>query len=569
MKRVKNINNKDESVFSFSELNRQILSYSDWKLTKIEYLQGLSEIIINFLKCDEIEIWTEEETNYYRSVVKLIPTKDYQFEVLNKIPIDKFKSFKYINDCDSFENLCIGIINNTFTDLLPVFRKNGSLWIYDRENIKNEIKNNNTITDIKKEFPFYKFDSMAAIPFVIKNSNGLLLIKYRERFHFTRDEIKNFETISSSLGISIANRDAHWALGERIKELSCLYSISKVVEQPNTSLDNILQIVVDMLPHAWQYPEITSGRIIFNGEVYVSHEFHDGVHKQSSDIIIKGEKRGQVEVIYSKNVPEQFEGPFLKEERNLINAISKELALIIERRKNEEERTELQEQLRHADRLATIGQLAAGVAHELNEPLGNILGFAQLAKKNPEITEQIEDDVEKIEKASLHAREIVKKLLLFARQVPSQKKKVNINEIIENSIFFYEHRCQKEGISLERILSPDLPEIEGDPSQLSQAFVNMIVNSIQAMPDGGKLSIQTSFNEEYVYLFIEDNGIGMNEEVKNKIFLPFFTTKDISEGTGLGLPVVHGIVISHNGQINVFSEEGKGTIFEIKFLYKK
>ena len=237
--------------------------------------------------------------------------------------------------------------------------------------------------------------------------------------------------------------------------------------------------------------------------------------------------------------------------------------------KNEEERTELQEQLRHADRLATIGQLAAGVAHELNEPLGNILGFAQLAKKNPEITEQIEDDVEKIEKASLHAREIVKKLLLFARQVPSQKKKVNINEIIENSIFFYEHRCQKEGISLERILSPDLPEIEGDPSQLSQAFVNMIVNSIQAMPDGGKLSIQTSYNEEYVYLFIEDNGIGMNEEVKNKIFLPFFTTKDISEGTGLGLPVVHGIVISHNGQINVFSEEGKGTIFEIKFLYKK
>lgn len=567
---MKNVDkNKDELKFNFCELYSQILSYSDWKLTKTEYLQELSEIIINFLKCDEVEIWTEEETNYYKSTVKRIPTKHYNFEVLPKKLIDKLETFSYLKSCEKFEDLCIGIINNAFVDLLPVFKRNGIAWIYDKYNFKKSIKSDNKIAGFIKDSHLAGFKSFAIIPFNVKNNNGIVILKNRKRTFFKDEDINNYEIIANSLGIVLANRDAHWALGERIKELTCLYGISKLVEQPNISLDKILQIVADMLPPAWQYPEITSSRIVFDGKVFVSHVFQDGIHKQSSEIVINGKIRGGVDVIYSKNVPEQFEGPFLKEERNLIDAVSKELALIIERRKSEEERTELQDQLRHADRLATIGQLAAGIAHELNEPIGNMLGFAQLAKKHPDITKQIENDIGKIEKASLHAREIVKKLLLFARQVPSQKKRLNLNEIIENSLFFYEHRCQKEGINLEKILVPDLPEIEGDPSQLSQAFVNMVVNSIQAMPDGGKISIQTSFNEECVFLFVEDNGIGMNEDTKNKIFLPFFTTKDVSEGTGLGLPVVHGIVMSHNGKINVFSEENKGTIFEIKFPYKK
>lgn len=148
----------------------------------------------------------------------------------------------------------------------------------------------------------------------------------------------------------------------------------------------------------------------------------------------------------------------------MLDTVARQVALIIERRQTEEDKLKLQEQLRHADRLATIGQLAAGVAHELNEPLGSILGFAQLAKKCPGLPKQAEQDIEKIVNASLHAREVVKKLLIFARQMPTQKTKVNLNQIVEEGLYFLESRCVKQGIKLIRSLSPNLPEITADPA---------------------------------------------------------------------------------------------------------
>jgi len=224
----------------------------------------------------------------------------------------------------------------------------------------------------------------------------------------------------------------------------------------------------------------------------------------------------------------------------------------------------LQDQLRQADRLATIGQLVAGVAHELNEPLGNILGFAQLAKKDPKLPERSVEDMEKIVKASLYAREVIHKLLLFARQSPPQKTQVNLNQTIEEGLYFLESRCAKAGIELVRELAPHLPEVSADPLQLQQILVNLVVNAVQAMPDGGKLTIKTLGSRDHVWLIIKDTGIGMTEEVKNKLFTPFFTTKDGDQGTGLGLAVVHGIVASHGGSIRVESEAGKGARFEIQ-----
>jgi len=115
-----------------------------------------------------------------------------------------------------------------------------------------------------------------------------------------------------------------------------------------------------------------------------------------------------------------------------------------------------------------------------------------------------------------------------------------------------------------RSFVPDLPEVYADPSQLNQVLVNLVVNALQAMPEGGKLYIRTSSNEDYVSLVVEDTGVGMTEETLGKIFTPFFTTKDVGQGTGLGLPVVHGIVSSHGGSIKVESKAGLGTRFEIQ-----
>jgi signal transduction histidine kinase len=204
------------------------------------------------------------------------------------------------------------------------------------------------------------------------------------------------------------------------------------------------------------------------------------------------------------------------------------------------------------------------VAHELNEPLGNILGFAQLIKKAAELPELVGVDIKKIVQASLHAREVVKKLLIFARQVPTQKSRINLNKIVNDGLYFLESRCAKEGIEVIRDLCPELPNIVCDPAQLNQVLVNLVVNAIQAMPGGGQLTVRTHVEEGRVALSVEDTGKGISEEVKRQIFNPFFTTKEVGKGTGLGLPVVHGIVTSHGGTIQVESREGQGSRFTIQ-----
>jgi two-component system NtrC family sensor kinase len=279
---------------------------------------------------------------------------------------------------------------------------------------------------------------------------------------------------------------------------------------------------------------------------------------------VGGITRGIVELVYAEDKPELDEGPFLKEERNLINAVAKQVALVIERKQAEKEQIKLHNQLLHADRLATIGMLAAGVAHELNEPLGNILGFAQLAKKCPGIPDSVEHDIGKIETASLYAREIIHKLLVFARQAQPHKTHVNLNQVVQDGLYFFEARCAKEGIELICLLSPDMPEITADPGQLNQLLVNLVVNSLQSMPGTGKITVQTRFSDHNVYLIVKDTGTGMSNEVLDKIFVPFFTTKDVGHGTGLGLPVVYGIVTAHGGTIDVKSKPGCGSRFEIQ-----
>ena len=361
------------------------------------------------------------------------------------------------------------------------------------------------------------------------------------------------------------NEQAQYAaLRERVKELTCLYSLAQLAERPGITLEEILQGIVELLPPALQYPEITAGRIALDRRVHVTANFREAGQMQSAPIMVGGKRRGSIDVVYVEETPELDEGPFLEEERNLIDAIARHIALIVERREADEDKFRLQEQLRHADRLATIGQLAAGVAHELNEPLGNILGFAQLAQKHPDLSEQVVQDLEKIVATSLHARQIINDLMLFSRQKPPRKIPVDLNAVVEEGLYFLESRCARNGITILRVLSPELPKITADASQLRQVFVNLAVNAIQAMPGGGTLRVTTRRSGNGVALSVEDNGIGMSEQVLKKVFIPFFTTKDVNEGTGLGLPVVHGIVTSHGGTIRVDSSPGQGARFDVE-----
>jgi two-component system NtrC family sensor kinase len=381
--------------------------------------------------------------------------------------------------------------------------------------------------------------------------------------YFTEDDVEFCEDLAETLSVALVNRRAQAALRERVKELTCLYGMARLVEEPGASRDRVLNGIVKLLPPAWQYPEIAVARIVLDGKAYSTQGFRDTGQKQTADIVVNGDTRGVVEVVYLKEKPRRDEGPFLKEERNLIDAIARELALIVERDMAEEQKLQLQEQLWHSDRLATVGELAAGIAHELNEPLGSILGFAQLTMKRDDLPAEAVEDIEKVVSAALHAREVIRKLLVFSRQKSPSKTNVNLNRVIEDGLYFLSARCSAGGIKVLRNLDKDLPTITADPVQLHQALINLIINAIHAMPGGGTLKIETRGGKRNVTLVVEDNGTGMREDVISKVFLPFFTTKDVDQGTGLGLSVVHGIVTSHGGTITVDSEEGRGATFEI------
>ncbi len=147
--------------------------------------------------------------------------------------------------------------------------------------------------------------------------------------------------------------------------------------------------------------------------------------------------------------------------------------------------------------------------------------------------------------------------------MPTRKAPCNLSGLVRDGLLFLESRCVREGISLVRRLEERLPEITADASQLHQVLVNLVVNAIQAMPHGGTLTIETRAEGDRILLTVEDTGVGMTDEVLKQLFLPFFTTKDIGQGTGLGLSVVHGIVSSHGGTIRVESKPGRGSRFVV------
>lgn len=491
----------NDSVDRFQFLSQQIIDDPHINLPWVDYLSKISRTLIEFSKCDAIELLLKREKKDTCELIRRTK-KSFHFDIISCTP-DRPK-----------------------------------------ENI---------------------YKSIVVIPIKLGNHRiGVLRLMSRKENFCSNEEVANFENFVLPLGLVLSNQRSQAALRERVKELTCLYGIARAVERHGTSLDDILESTVKLIPPAWQYPEITQGRITLDGCSYTTPGFKASPYRQTTDILVKGKKRGSIEVVYTQRKQNIDEGPFLEEERHLINNIARELALIIERKQHQLAEQKLQAQLLHADRLATIGQLASGVAHELNEPLANILGFAQLAEKYPEIAEQTRHDIRKIEKASLHAREIVKKLLIFSRQMPTRKEQTNLNELIKEGLYFLESRCIKEGIELDYSFVQDLPEIIIDPSQLRQVVVNLGVNAIQAMPQGGKLHIKTQAYNDHISIMMEDTGVGMSPEVLKQIFLPFFTTKDVGEGTGLGLSVVHGIVSSHGGSVKVDSTPGIGTTFEIQ-----
>ncbi|UCF06267.1 MAG: hypothetical protein JSV33_04365 [bacterium] len=559
-------NRKPEDIY---KLSQQIIYLVNLTGLGSDFLRRASELLLNFFECEEVDLALMQDEKYLKCTASRFHDGTPIFKIRPYV-FNGIASEDKPKDITPLEKLSNDVLCGEIDGPTPYFSKNGSFWTGDCDNpfsYKLSINGKNYERKLDVKEPFI---SLALIPITTGDEKiGYLLLKSASRDYFNADTVNRLEEVAQTLGVVQAHRSTQLALRERVKELTCLYNIAQVAEQPNISLDLLIQKIVEFLPPAGQYPEITSSRIIFDNNTYCTPRFRPSDQKQSARIIVRGTQRGIVEVVYTENKPDIYEGPFLKEERNLLNAVAREVALIIERKEAEEAESILQDQLRHADRLATISQLAAGVAHELNEPLGSILGFAQLAMKGNDLSPQAEKDIEKIVASTLHAREIVKKLMYFARQMPPEKVKCDLNQIVEEGVYFLGARCAKTGIELIRKLTEELPLIIADPAQLHQVLINLAVNSMQAMPEGGSLTISTLADNDHVSLVVEDTGIGMDADVMKQIFVPFYTTKDVDEGTGLGLAVVHGIVSSHGGTIDVESEPKQGSKFVVRLPIKE
>lgn len=231
------------------------------------------------------------------------------------------------------------------------------------------------------------------------------------------------------------------------------------------------------------------------------------------------------------------------------------------------ERRRLEQQLRQAEKLSALGQLISGVAHELNNPLAVISGYAQLLALRPAVDDKTRGDLLKIQRESERASKIVQNFLTFARKHPMEKTNVNLNKLIEVSLELMDYDLRASGVRLIREVQERLPDVFADPNQLEQVFLNIINNAVQAMegsPREKVLKIVTDSSDNHVRVVIMDSGKGIPSSILEKIFDPFFTTKEVGVGTGLGLSISYSIIKEHSGNIYAQNHAEGGALFKVE-----
>ena len=238
------------------------------------------------------------------------------------------------------------------------------------------------------------------------------------------------------------------------------------------------------------------------------------------------------------------------------------------RKQMEKELEKTRVQLLQAEKMASLGKLAAGVAHQLNNPLGGIKLFTQLIMEEYDLSEKAIEDLDRIVADVQRCSDIVKQLLEFSRQTNREIQAHDINRAVCRTLFLLENQTLFQNIEVEKLLAPDIPPVPVDIQQMNQVFMNIILNAAEAMEGNGRLTLKTyrSTSSDSVCIEITDTGPGIPEEVLPQIFEPFFTTKEQGKGTGLGLSLVYGIVENHGGQISARNNTGRGATFIIELL---
>jgi len=233
------------------------------------------------------------------------------------------------------------------------------------------------------------------------------------------------------------------------------------------------------------------------------------------------------------------------------------------------EKGQLENQLLQAEKLSSIGLLAAGIAHEINTPLTGVCSYTQMLVKETPSSDPRHEVLKKIERQGFRASTIVDNLLNFARVSDIEFREVNVNGLMLETLSLIDHQLRKSDVEVEVDLDASLPATLANGGKLQQVFMNLILNARDAMPQGGKLTVRTYQEDSQLVVKIQDSGTGISDENVKRIYDPFFTTKKAGEGSGLGLSVSYGIIREHSGRINVDSTSGQGTTFRLHLPVKR
>lgn len=359
--------------------------------------------------------------------------------------------------------------------------------------------------------------------------------------------------------ISIEDR-----LKERIKELTCLYNVSSLIRNSDFSnIEKTLKGISVNVKDSIRFPDAAFVEI-------QTKEYYIAKGKQNSEAIfilsaikVFGEIYGSIKVGYPKL--EFSQNDFLEEEKLLLSKVASEIGDLFERKQIKEKEILAKRQMERVDRLSILGEITAGIAHELNTPLANILGFTELLKERFKDDDIGAKDLQKVIDSAIYSREVVKKLMFFSCEMPQQMEVINCVTVIKEAISLLTPNFRKKNIKSELFFNKEVIELKVDKIQLTQVVFNLVINAIYFSPINGKIIVSIDETDKEVQLKISDEGIGIPTKSKDNIFNPFFTTKPTGEGSGLGLSVVHGIVKSHKGAIKYKANKPKGTIFIICF----
>jgi len=405
---------------------------------------------------------------------------------------------------------------------------------------------------------------------ILSRSNrvlGTFAIYHRQPAAPSEEQVKLIKYVADATALAVERKQSEKALRKSEEKLQRMFDsvgFGIAVNDLNGIISDVNEGLIRMLGYNSKGELLGKSHFELIPQRYHSEiraRMEEGLERESL-----GQMCNNIARADGSEFPAEISATVLKDASNNPTGFITIIRDVTQRKQAEEREKQLQQELNLAGHLASIGEMASGVAHEINNPLTGVIGFTQLLM-NRDIPDDIREDLEVINKEAQRVAEIVSGLLAFAHQHKPGREQIDINQLILEVLKLRSHNMQVDNIQAVTHLAPDLPQTTADGNQLQQVFVNIILNAEKAMikeNGGGQLSIKREQVDDIIRISLADDGPGISKENLDKIFNPFFTTSEAGQGTGLGLSICHGIITQHNGRIYAESELGKGATFIVE-----